>query len=135
MNKEEFTKLHPWKSSTLSDFRTLAPGLSKCNKHVCVRTGVAHKSFSWMEPIPSKYIDMVDGHEWELFHAYAEDEMYYWGMWVEGIGSFDVMAPKEFTRELLPHEREAWSKVTLGMYDSHSGEFSYSLPSGVSPNG
>ncbi len=88
-----------------------------------------------MEPINSNDIEKVDGKDWELFSVSHEGEIdgvkYYWGMYVEGIGAFDVQVVQEHCRELSEAEREAWAKKRLGMYGSHSGKLSYTLPSGV----
>lgn len=82
-------------------------------------------------------LDKVDDVDWDLFHVNyvgnIEGVTYYWGMFVLGLGAFNVMVPVAWTRDLLPHEREAWSKRVLGMYGSHSGNLSYTLQSGVAP--
>src|SRR6478735_10577978 len=103
--------------------------------HIAVCIGATHKSLNYIEPIHSRDLERVAGLEWELFNAYYEGTIngvdYYWGMFVEGIGAFNVMVVKAHTREITDAERDAWSKKTLGMYGSHSGELSYTMPSGV----
>lgn len=110
------------------------PEVVEHSEHYAVR-GSCHKLLEHMESIHSEHLERVDGHEWELFHASHRGTIdgveYLWGGFVEGLGMFHVMVPVELSRPLLPAEREAWSKVTLGMYGSHSGTLSYRMPSGV----
>lgn len=105
--------------------------------HVGVRNGGAHKTFAHMPVYGDCKLDKVNDVDWDLFHVNfignVKGRTYYWGSFVLGLGAFNVMVPVEWTRDLLPHEREAWSKKVLGMYGSHSGELSYTLGSGVSP--
>ena len=138
MNEAQFKITHRWIDPTLGyPSQELIPGVKKLAKarHMAVRTGAAHKLLPWLKPCHSAHLVRVDGHEWEIFRADKENEVYFWGMFVEGLGAFDVMFPKAFCRELLPEEREAWSKVVLGMYGSHSGKLSYTTPSGVRSDG
>lgn len=135
MNKEEFVKRFPWVDPVLeSDRLTYRPGVHKHSEHYAVR-GACHKIMAYMEPIHSAHLEHADGHDWELFHASprgtVDNVEYLWGMFVEGIGLFHVMVPIELSRPLTIEEREAWSKVTLGMYGSHSGNLSCTMPSGV----
>lgn len=132
MTREEFLLKYPWIDPTVvSKTEKLKEGITKIDKHIAVRTGSAHKGLEYIKPIHSIHLEHVDGHDWEIFRADKESDKYYWGMYVEGIGAFNVMVPKEFTRELLPAERTAWSKMTPGMYGSHSLNLSYTFPSGV----
>lgn len=135
MTKEEFVSRFPWIDPMLDmDRLTYRPEVQKHNEHYATR-GACHKIFTYMEPIHSKHLEKTDGHDWELFHASHRGTIdgveYLWGMFVEGMGFFNVMVPVELSRPLTDAEREAWSKVTLGMYGSHSGNLSYTLPSGV----
>ena len=50
-----------------------------------------------------------------------------WGMFVEGIGAFNVMVAAEHVRDLTDAERAYYSGRTMGMYGSHSGNLSYTL--------
>lgn len=104
-------------------------------KHIAVSLGATHKALEYIEPIHSKDLERVDGLDWELFTAWYEGSIngvdYYWGMFVEGIGAINVMVVKAHTREITDTEREAWANKTLGMYGSHSGNLSYTMPSGV----
>lgn len=102
--------------------------------HVAVRTGAMHKT-GFMKPIRSESLETIDGHEWELFSVnyigMVKDQGYLWGMFVEGIGAFNVMVPIEHVRKLTAQEREAWSQKRLGMYGSHTGKQSGVFDSGV----
>ena len=132
MTKDEFVSKYPWVDPTRGyPDNTLIAGVHSCNVHVAVRTGAAHKAIPFMQPVHSAHLERIDGHDWELFGAGLTDGVYMWGMFVEGLGMMNVMVPIEFTRPLLAAEREAWSKVTLGMYGSHTGKHSYNFPSGV----
>lgn len=46
-----------------------------------------------------------------LFRASGETDKYWVGMWVEGFGFFDVLFPKESSRELTESEREHYNKT------------------------
>lgn len=124
-----------WVDPTTGDMSTMRPEVQQHNEHYATR-GACHKIVPYMQPIHSKHLEKVDGHDWELFHAHYRGTIdgveYLWGMFVEGMGFFHVMVPVSLARPLTAAEREAWSKVTLGMYGSHSGNLSYTLPSGVS---
>lgn len=136
MTKEEFQAAWPYLGPTMSNTNdVLRGGVEKHDEHYAVKIGARHYHIGFMPVCHSKGLEKVDGHDWELFRASHKGErdgkQYLWGMFVEGIGAFHVMFPSEYVRDLLPHERDAWSKKTLGMYGSHSGELSYTLPSGV----
>jgi hypothetical protein len=136
MTREEWIIANPWIDPTLG-YRndTLLPGITKRYHHVAVHTAGSHKSMPFMEVCHSNHLDHVDDRDWKLFAINYEGSVggrdYVWGMFVCGIGAFNVMVPLENVRELLPHEREAWSKQTLGMYSGFGGDLSYTLPSGV----
>jgi hypothetical protein len=147
MTREEFIHRFPWVDPTVgkegadpmrrnSDL-DLKPCVVEKQGHVAVCTGSVHKGLGYIRPSPSAHLDRVANLDWELFSVSSigviDGQTYLWGMYVEGIGAFNVMVPKEFTRELLPHEREAWSKQRMGMYGSHSDKFSYTTGSGVAP--
>ncbi len=110
------------------------PGVEKHSHHYAVRTEAQHKTMQ-LTPIHSKHFEKVGGHDWELFHASHRGTVggreFIWGMFVEGMGMFNVMVPVDHIRELTAAEREAWSKVTLGMYGSHTDKLSYTTGSGV----
>jgi hypothetical protein len=114
---------------------TYRPDVEKHDQHYATR-GACHKMMAYMEPIHSKGLERTDGHSWELFRSSHRGTIdgveYLWGMFVEGLGMFNVMVPMELARPLTQEERETWSKVTLGMYGSHSGKLSYTMGSGVS---
>ncbi len=137
MTKEEYLETFPWIDPTKgypSD--ELRPGVSRFKPiHLAVSVGASHKTLPYMQPMHSAHLEHVDGKDWELINVYyvgiINGVKYYWGGFVEGLGFFNVMFVADHTRALTPAEREAWSKVTLGMYGSHSGKLSYTLPSGV----
>jgi hypothetical protein len=135
MTEEEFVAKYKHISPIVDMSKmTYRPEVQKHNEHYATR-GACHQLFPYMDPIHSKCLEKIDGHDWELFHAShrgtIDGQEYLWGMFVEGLGFFNVMVPIELSRPLTDAERETWSKVTLGMYGSHSGKFSYSFPSGV----
>lgn len=134
MVEEEFIKRFPWVDPTTGDMTTYRKEVQPHNEHYATR-GSAHKLFEHMAPIHSAHLEKTDGYDWELFHASHRGTIdgieYLWGMFVEGLGFFNVMVPLELSRPLTASEREAWSKVQLGMYGSHSGKLSYTLGSGV----
>lgn len=47
----------------------------------------------------------------DLFRAYGETKDYYVGMWVTGFGFFDVLFPKDTSRELTDEEREKYNAM------------------------
>lgn len=130
----------PWIDPTVGyPNDTLIPGVREVKRlHCAVRGGASHKSIVFVDIVHSKGLEHVDGFDWELFTISKVGEIagkkYYWGMFVEGIGAINVMVPAEYCRPLSQVEKEAWSQVTLSMYGSHTGSYSYSLPSGVSAN-
>ena len=138
---EQFCEMYPHITPhpKLGDFDNLKPGITKVLpvRHIAVSVGAAHQLMN-MKPVHSEGLENFDGLDWELFTVNYEGTIdgvnYYWGMFVEGVGAFNVMVVKEFTRELTQKERDTWSKKTLGMYGSHSGKYSYSFPSGVANN-
>lgn len=130
-------KTFEWRSPTVelpqNKFECIE-GVEKHDAHYAVRTEAQHKMMQ-LTLIHSKHFEKVDGHDWELFHAShrgtVDGREFIWGMFVEGMGMFNVMVPVDHTRELTAAEREAWSKVTLGMYGSHTDKLSYTTSSGV----
>ena len=48
-----------------------------------------------------------------LFHASGETDNYYIGMWVTGLGFFNVCFPKKTSRELTEEEIEKFSKTYI----------------------
>jgi hypothetical protein len=96
-------------------------------KYIAVRGKAYHQLFEEgrdvihnMSPAPS-----ADGVEWELATVSHENEEFYWGMFVEGLGFFHVMFPKEQTRPPTAEEAKYWSGRQMGMFGSHSGNLSY----------
>ena len=118
---------------------SLRPGLQKVEqrRHVAVAHGAAHKCMKCMRPIHDANLDRVDGHAWELFAISHDGEVdgrkYLWGMFVLGIGAFNVMAPLENTRELTDDERDRCSKQRLQMVGSHTGNVAGEFGTGVAP--
>lgn len=102
---------------------------AKCNKYIAVRNEAAHKSIAFMKPIHSKGLEHIDGDDWELFHSdftvKRDGKLFYYGMFVEGIGAINVMVAEENMRDLTPEEKKTFSGKTYGMYGSHSGNLSY----------
>ena len=139
MSKEEFLERFPW-IDPMADLGRMKyrAEVKVHNEHYATR-GACHKIMSYMKPIQSKHLDRTDDHEWELFHASHRGTIdgveYLWGMFVEGLGMFNVMVPVELSRPLTASEREAWSKVRLGMYGAHTGNLSYTFDSGVKAAG
>jgi hypothetical protein len=136
MNEDEFVQRFPWIDPMLNmDKLVYRPEIQKHVEHYAVR-GACHKLMSYLGGIHSAHLERIDDHDWELFHASHRGTIdgvdYLWGMFVEGLGLFNVMVPFELARPLTTAEREAWSKVQLGMYGSHSGNLSYTFQSGVS---
>lgn len=137
MNETEFKERFPWIDPLvdLSKMKYRAD-VKEHDQHYATR-GSCHKIMAYMQPFHSAHLERTDGHDWELFRASHRGTIdgveYLWGMFVEGLGLFNVMVPVELSRSLTATEREAWSKVRLGMYGSHSGNLSYTLDSGVKP--
>ncbi len=42
-----------------------------------------------------------------------QDEENFYGMWLTGPGYFNILFPKETTRELTPKENEYWNKRSI----------------------
>lgn len=53
----------------------------------------------------------ISREEEDLFRAYGETDKYWVGMWVTGFGFFDVLFPKETSRELTAEEVEKYNKT------------------------
>lgn len=49
--------------------------------------------------------------EYDLFYATGETQNYWVGMWVEGFGYFNVLFPKETSRELTKDEIEKYNNT------------------------
>lgn len=49
----------------------------------------------------------------DLFRAYGETNDYWIGMWVTGFGFFDVLFPKDTSRELTQEEKEKYNKISV----------------------
>lgn len=124
----------PWIDPTLGyPDDTLIEGVWKLDKarYVAVRGAGAHKSMPWMEACHSSGLERVDGHSWELFTADKAGTVagrdWLWGMFVEGIGAFNVMVPAAWSRDLTDAERAYYSGRRMGMYSGYGGDLSYTL--------
>lgn len=110
------------------------PAQVKENKYLAVRREAAHKTVTLIKPCHSKGLEHIDGDDWELFHSNFTLEhvgiTFYYGMFVEGMGWFNVMVAQENVRELTDAEKVEFSGKVYGMYGSTSGNLSYttSLP-------
>ena len=80
-----------------------------------------HSFMGTMEAIPNRGIK--DGYE--KLHVDKETDKYFYGMPVEGMGLVDCMILKSDCRPFTDEELEAWKKVKMGMYGSHSGKLDY----------
>ncbi len=49
----------------------------------------------------------------DLFRAYGETQKYWVGMWVTGYGFFDVLFPKETSRELTQQEVDHYNNIHI----------------------
>ncbi len=49
----------------------------------------------------------------DLFRASGETEKYWVGMWVTGFGFFNVLFPKETSRELTQEERNYYNTISV----------------------
>lgn len=49
----------------------------------------------------------------DLFRATGETKDYWVGMWVTGFGFFDVLFPKDTSRELTEEEKEKYNKMSV----------------------
>ena len=113
--------------------RTLVDGVEEHNHYYAVSGYGQHKIAEDYNIIHDDNMDRVDDKEWELFHASLrgtiDGKEYVWGMMLLGLGMVNMMFPVEQIREPSDVEKERYSKTSYGIYGSHSGEFSYSLPS------
>ena len=146
--QQAFIDQHPHRDPTVfpevwtpEGYLKCLPGVARVEKgeHVAVKIASVHKSTPYYEVIHSKDLEHIGGHDWELFTVshigMIGDQVYIWGMFVEGLGAFNQMVPIHHMRKLLPQEREAWSKKRLGLYGSHSGNLSYTVDAGVKSEG
>lgn len=69
----------------------------------------------------------ISSEEPDLCRVYDQDEENYYGMWVTGLGFFDVRFPKATTRELTEEEIEYWSNQYLYMAGSNLGKIKLKL--------
>ena len=63
----------------------------------------------------------------DLCHVYDQDEENYYGMWVEGLGFFDVKFPKETTRELTQEEIDYYESLTYTLAGVSYGKMKLDL--------
>jgi hypothetical protein len=123
-----------WKDPTLGyPNDTLREGIVKHDRYYAVSGKWSHKSISESDVIHCENMDHVDDKEWELFRASScgmiDGKEYIWGMFVLGLGAFNVMIDVDQIREPNEAEKKRYSESSYGIYGSHSGKFSYSLPS------
>lgn len=99
-------------------------------RYVCVKSPWFHKLYPGGTTVIGNN-DIEPG--WELATISRQSSDCFWGMFVEGLGLFNCMFPKENVRELTEVEKKAWSGKRLGIYGSHSGKLSYcfNLPSNL----
>lgn len=109
---------------------TLISGVNKSAYYIAVKGKVYHKSMN-MEAIHSDGLEKIDGEDWELFHVDKENETYVWGMFVEGLGAFDICVPRDQIRELTENEKTYWSNRQMVMVGSHTGKTSYGFNVGT----
>lgn len=57
-----------------------------------------------------------------LCHVYDQDEAYYYGIWVTGLGYFDIKFPKETTRDLTQEEITHYESLCLQMSGKNLGK-------------
>jgi hypothetical protein len=53
----------------------------------------------------------ISSNEYDLFTTSGETDEYWVGMWVTGFGFFNVLFPKETSRELTDEEVEKYNKL------------------------
>lgn len=106
--------------------------------YVLVSQGWTHKTIIFGKPITNRDIVKVNDLDWEIFHVYlighVKGRTYYWGMPLEGLGLMHCQFLADHCRDFLPAERELWANRRMGMYGSHTGNLSYTMPSGIAPN-
>jgi hypothetical protein len=84
-----------------------------------IMTQIEHKGIvASMRKIDHKYmigttaihlLGEISREKGDLCRLYGETDQYYVGTWVTGFGFFDVLFPKENTRELTPEEVTYWN--------------------------
>ena len=99
------------------------------SRYVAVR-GIAEHKIGSFDAIHTEGMQHINGDDWELFTVSSQDDKHVWGMFVEGIGAFDMMIPLENVRNLTEAERALFSNRVMGMYGSHSGKLSYTYTLG-----
>jgi hypothetical protein len=86
-------------------------------------TSVQHKDIvRSMRKIDHKYmigtialhlLGYISRDKGDLCRIYGETDQYFVGTWVTGFGFFDVLFPKETTRELTPEEVTYWNSRSV----------------------
>lgn len=89
------------------------------SRYVSVSGGLQHKT----GPFDAIDTSIIDGGE--LFTVSHQNEDYVWGMFVEGIGAFNMMCPIAQVRELTEDEIARVSGQRMVMVGSHTGKVSY----------
>jgi len=63
----------------------------------------------------------------DLCYVYDADDDNFYGMWVTGLGFFDVMFPKDTTRELTKEEIAHYSSMNLSLSGNNLGKIKLSV--------
>lgn len=97
--------------------------------YVAVKNEAAHVLARYLKPYHTDGLEKIDGCDWELFRTRfsidVDGQTYYYGMFAEGLGFFDVMVAAENVRELTDGERSAFSNKGYAIVGFHSGKTSY----------
>jgi hypothetical protein len=115
-------------TNTVSHINPEQCGAEKLSATVAVTGEVMHKLMNW-SAIHSNGLEHLDGKDWEVFNVSHMGEhngiTYVWGMFLEGIGAFNVMVPVKNVRNLLESEKKHWRDRPMVMVGSHTGKESY----------
>lgn len=105
------------------------PRARKASRYAAVRGRCEHKSGKF-DAIHTSGLEHIGNDDWELFTISQQDDKHVWGMFVEGLGAFDIMVPLENVRDLTYTEKAEFSNKVMGMYGFHSGKLSYTYSLG-----
>lgn len=112
---------------------TLVNGVVEHDHYYAVSGLGQHKVAKDYVIIHDNNMDKINGKDWELFRASCagtiDGKEYVWGMMHLGLGLANMMFSVDQIRELTAGEKLKYENTSYGIYGSHSGEFSYSLPS------
>lgn len=124
----------------MHEFKHIDPedcGAEKLYATVAVTGEVAHKLMNWTA-CHSRDLDHVDEKDWELFsvshRGTHQGREYIWGMFLEGIGAFNVMVPIQNVRNITKTERAARTERPMQMVGSHTGKVSYGFSASIGPD-